>query len=219
MSSWPGGWIDEIGMRLARRQELLRGWWLRRRGATVGQRFGLGPGVRVHFPHCLVVGDDVTICENSYLHCLSARGVRIGSHTSIDRNLWLHCGGTPSDHDHGYFEIGERSFVGCNAVMGAGGGIRIGNHVLIGQGVNIHAESHRFADPARLIREQGVGYRGIVVEDDVWIGSKATILDGVTIGRGAVIGAGAVVTRSVPPYAIVAGVPARVVGTRGEDVT
>lgn len=213
----PMRWPDALDSRARRRLELLRGWWLQRRGVTAGRRFGLGPGVRIHYPCCLIVGDDVTVCEHSYLHCLSARGVRIGSHTSIDRNLWLHCGGTPGDYDHGYFEIGEHSFIGCNAVMGAGGGIRIGNHVLIGQSVNIHAESHRFADPARLIREQGVSYRGIVVEDDVWIGSRATIVDGVTIGRGAVIGAGAVVTCSVAPYVIVAGVPARAIGTRGEN--
>jgi acetyltransferase-like isoleucine patch superfamily enzyme len=213
-------WLDRVLLRRwSRRLDLWRGRWLCLRGARAGRRLGVGREVTVEYPHCLHAGDEVTICEHSYLHCLSERGVRIGSHTSIDRNLWLHCGGTPSDHDHGYFQIGEHSFVGCNAVIGAGGGIRIGNHVLIGQGVNIHAESHRFADPARLIREQGVSYRGIVVEDDVWIGSKATILDGVTIGRGAVIGAGAVVTRSLPPYAIVAGVPARVVGTRGVDVT
>jgi acetyltransferase-like isoleucine patch superfamily enzyme len=142
--------------------------------------------------------------------------VRIGSHTSIARNVWLHCGGTPEDHEHGFFEIGDDSFIGCNAVLGAGGGITIGSRVLIGQTVNIHAESHIFADPARPIREQGVRYQGVVIEDDVWIGSKATILDGVTVGQGAVIGAGAVVTRSVPAYGIATGVPARVVKFRGE---
>jgi acetyltransferase-like isoleucine patch superfamily enzyme len=55
---------------------------------------------------------------------------------------------------------------------------------------------------------------GIVVEDDVWIGWRATVLDGVTIGRGAVVAACAVVTKSVPPYSIVAGVPARIIGVR-----
>ena len=100
--------------------------------------------------------------------------------------------------------------------MGAGGGIRIGNHVLIGQCVNIHAESHRFSDRHLRIDQQGVSYKSVVIEDDVWIGSKVTILDGVTISQGAVIGAGAVVTKSVPSYAIAVGVPARVVGTRGE---
>jgi acetyltransferase-like isoleucine patch superfamily enzyme len=140
--------------------------------------------------------------------------VCIGSHSSIDRNLWLHCGGSYDDYAHGFFELGSHSYIGCNAVMGAGGGIRIGDFVLIGQCVNVHAEKHAFDDPSRLIGEQGVTYQGVVIEDDVWIGSKATILDGVTIGRGAVIGAGAVVTKSIPPYAIAIGVPAMVVRSR-----
>lgn len=169
------------------------------------------------FPACFQADDDVTILDHSYLHCLSVRGVKFGSHTSIDRNLWLHCGGRPDNYAHGWVEIGDHSFIGCNAVLGAGGGIRIGSHVLIGQNVNIHAENHRFADSSRLIREQGVNYEGVVVEDDVWIGSKATILDGVTVGQGAVIGAGSVVTKSIPPYAIAVGVPAKVVGMRGKQ--
>jgi acetyltransferase-like isoleucine patch superfamily enzyme len=166
---------------------------------------------------CFTAGDDVMIGEFSFLHCLSKRGVRIGSHTSIDGNLWLHCGGTSYDSGHGYFEIGDYSYIGCNAVMGAGGGICIGNHVLIGQSVNIHAENHRFADANLRIDQQGVSYQGVIIKDDVWIGSKTTILDGVTIGQGAVIGAGAVVTKSIPPYAIAIGVPARIIGTRGKE--
>jgi acetyltransferase-like isoleucine patch superfamily enzyme len=209
--------LDLWEARIERRLQLARGRWASWRGASVGARFGLDRGVRILYPGFLVAGNDVTIEGPSYLHCLSAFGVRIGSHTSIARNVWLHCGGTPVGHDHGGCEIGEHSFIGCNAVLGAGGGIRIGSNVLIGQSVNIHAENHAFADSSRLIREQGVSYQGVVIEDDVWIGSKATILDGVTIGRGAVVGAGAVVTKSVPPYAIVAGVPARVVGIRGEE--
>ena len=138
----------------------------------------------------------------------------MGCHTSIDRNLWLHCGGGSAPNGHGFFSIGDHSYIGCNAVMGAGGGITIGNHVLIGQCVNIHSENHIFADPNRLIMEQGVSYQGVIVEDDVWIGSKATILDGVTIGKGSVVAAGAVVTRSVPPYTIVGGVPAKEIKTR-----
>jgi acetyltransferase-like isoleucine patch superfamily enzyme len=115
--------------------------------------------------------------------------------------------------------MGDDSSIGCYAVIGAGGGIAIGNHVRIGQAVNMHSESHVIADAARLIDDQGVTYQGIVIEDDVWIGSKATLLDGVTIGQGAVVGAGAVVTRSVAPYTIVAGVPARAIGRRGEQGT
>jgi len=218
LSLYKPTWLERQEQRIQRRLELLRGYLTRWRGARVGQRFGLGRSVRLGYPSCFTAGDDVTISDFAFLHCLSERGVRIGNHTSIDRNLWLHCGGTLVDHSHGYFEIGDWSFVGCNAVMGAGGGICIGSGVLIGQGVNIHAESHRFKDPDRPIKEQGVSSKGVVIEDNIWIGSKATILDGVTIGRGAVIGAGAVVTRSVPSYSIAVGVPARVIGTRGQNI-
>jgi acetyltransferase-like isoleucine patch superfamily enzyme len=205
-------WLDRQEERLERRLQLLRGQWTHWRGAHTGRRFGVGQGVRILYPSCLHTGDDVTLSDSSYLHCLSERGVRLGSFSSIDRNLWLHCG---ADLQQGYFELGEHSYIGCNAVMGAGGGIRIGQHVLIGQSVHIHAETHNFADAQRRIDEQGVTYQAVAIEDDVWIGSCVMILAGVTIGRGAVIGGGAVVTTSVPPYGIAVGVPARVIGQRG----
>jgi maltose O-acetyltransferase len=74
--------------------------------------------------------------------------------------------------------------------------------------------AHGVADPEfRVIGEP------VVIEDHVWIGSRAMILGGVTLGRGAVVAAGAIVTRDVPPLAIVAGIPARVVGERPESAT
>jgi acetyltransferase-like isoleucine patch superfamily enzyme len=187
---------------------------VRWRGAKVGANFGLGRAIRLLSPACFIAGDHVTIGDFSYLECFSRRGVRIGHHTSIDRNLWLSCGG-PSSTGSGFFEIGDHSYIGCNAVIGAGGGgIKIGNNVLIGQAVNMHSESHVITDTETLIRNQGISYQGIVIEDDVWIGSKATILDGVVIGKGAVVGAGAVLTKSIPPFGIAVGVPARVIGMR-----
>lgn len=196
-----------------RKLELLRGRLLRLRGAQAGNNFGLGVGSRVLYPEHFVAHDNVTIGDYSYLNCLSRQGVKIGYQTSIDRNLWLSCGGTYDGT--GFFEIGDHSYIGCNAVMGAGGGgIKIGNNVLIGQSVNIHSERHVFQDISVPIRMQGISYEGVIIEDDVWVGSKATILDGVIIGTGAIIGAGAVVTHSVPPYGIVGGVPAKIIRVR-----
>jgi acetyltransferase-like isoleucine patch superfamily enzyme len=194
----------------------LRGTLLRFRGARIGQRFGVGRSVRFLYPDCFQAGDDVTIGDHSYLHCLSQRGVRIGSSNSIERNFWLHCGGHGNHFEHGYFEIGDHSFIGCNAVMGAGGGIVIGNHVQIGQTVNFHAENHQFEDPLSTIWQQGVNYQGIIIDDDVWIGSQVVILDGVRIGRGCVIGAGSVVTKSIEPWSVAVGVPASVIKNRRE---
>lgn len=65
---------------------------------------------------------------------------------------------------------------------------------------------------------QGHRYGEVIVEDDVWIAANCTLTPGSNIGRGAVVGAGAVVTGSVEPYAIVGGVPARVIGRRNRDL-
>jgi acetyltransferase-like isoleucine patch superfamily enzyme len=74
---------------------------------------------------------------------------------------------------------------------------------------------HSFSDTHRPMREQSLTSKGdIVIEDDVWLGLHVCVMDGVTIGRGAVVGAGAVVTQEIPPYAVVGGVPARVIRFR-----
>ena len=210
-------WLDRQLSRLERKRQLLRGRIAHWRGAQVGARFGVGYGVCIKYPSCLKVGDDVSIEDHSLLHCLSERGVIIGCHTSLGRNLWLHCGGTPEDCSIGWFEIGDYSYIGPNGVMGAGGGIKVGSHVQMGPNVTITAENHHFNDPALRIDQQGVYHQGVVIEDDVWIGGRATILDGVTIGRGSVIGAGAVVTKSIPPYSIAIGVPAKPIRSRKAD--
>jgi acetyltransferase-like isoleucine patch superfamily enzyme len=80
----------------------------------------------------------------------------------------------------------------------------------------IIAVNHVFDDRARPFVDQGITAEGIVIEDDVWLGSAAVVTDGVRIGRGAVVAAGAVVTRDVPAHTVVAGVPAKVVRPVGK---
>lgn len=95
------------------------------------------------------------------------------------------------------------------------GGLVIGNKVRVGHRTSIITSDHVYDDIHVPIHEQRLTAMRVVIEDDVWIGCNVTILKGVTIGHGAVVGAGAVVSRDVLPYAIVAGVPARQIGTRG----
>lgn len=96
------------------------------------------------------------------------------------------------------------------------GKVRCGDGVRIASHVSIIGFNHGFDDPSVPINRQPHQSLGIAIADDVWIGANAVILDGVAIGQGAVVAAGAVVTRDVPPLAVVAGVPARVLRRRGE---
>ena len=92
--------------------------------------------------------------------------------------------------------------------------ITVGNNVLIAAGAQMITRKHGFADMDLPISEQGYVNAPIVIEDDVWIGFRAIILSGVTIGRGSIVGAGAVVTKDIEPYSIVGGVPAKLIRKR-----
>lgn len=125
----------------------------------------------------------------------------------------------------GAIHIGESCFVGEGARIWSADSIHIGDRVLISHGVNIHDHnSHSLSAGLRhehfnQIFSSGhpssledVASEPILIDDDAWIGFNATILKGVTIGRGAVIGAASLVTGDVPAFTVVVGNPARVVG-------
>ena len=115
-------------------------------------------------------------------------------------------------------EIGDHSGLGVNCVVPFN--LKVGRDVMMGPDVLILGENHRFDDLDRPMRLQGYTIAPPVrIEDDVWIGARVTILPGLTIGKGAIIGAGAVVTKDVPPYAICAGNPARVIRFRYDRVS
>jgi acetyltransferase-like isoleucine patch superfamily enzyme len=207
-------WLDRWQARIERRLQLARGRWVQMRGAQVGARFGLGYRVQILYPSWLQVGEDVTIDDYTYLHCLSKKGVFIGDRTSLGRSVWLHNGCTLEKGLHGYFHIGHDSFLGCNAVVGSSGGVHIGNHVQIGPNLLISSENHVFKDNSRRIDEQGVDHEAVEIQDNCWIGSNVTILAGVTVATGSVIAAGAVVTKSLPSNSVIAGIPAKAIKYR-----
>lgn len=141
----------------------------------------------------------------------------IGAYTHIQGNLRVVA---PSGRLH----IGHHCFVGEGTNIWAQTSIEIGNYVLISHLVDIHdSDSHslqadeRRWDPVNLFERKieidftVVKSKPVRIEDDVWIGFKASIMKGVTIGRGAVIASGSRVTKDVSPYTLVAGNPARIV--------
>ena len=133
---------------------------------------------------CKSIGDNVTIKEGVYI--LNPRELSIGNNVSI--------------HPMCYIE--------------AAGGVSIGNDVSVAHGVTFISATHNFSDREIPIKDQGVELKGIFVADNVWIGAKATVLCGITVGSGSIIGANSVVTKNVEPNSIVAGAPAKVIKTR-----
>ncbi len=110
--------------------------------------------------------------------------------------------------------IGAHCRFGQGVSITGGGGVRNADRVSIGPDVKIWSVNHRFEDPAVPIQLQGWDHKPVSIEEDVWLAANVFIMPGVTIGRGAVISACSVVHKSIPPYALVAGNPARVVGWR-----
>ena len=104
--------------------------------------------------------------------------------------------------------IGDHTRIGLHSTVI--GPVSIGSHVNLAQGVTVSALNHNFSETGKRIDEQGITTRPIVIEDDVWIGTNATVLAGVRIGSHSVIAAGAVVTHDIPPHSLAAGVPAQV---------
>ncbi|MES2917849.1 MAG: acyltransferase [Pseudomonadota bacterium] len=111
--------------------------------------------------------------------------------------------------------LGDNVHIGPGAHIDATGEVYIGSGSIFGPGVTLYSRSHNFdRDPVALPFDDVVLTASVVVGKYVWIGARAIILPGVTVGDGAVIGAGAVVTKDVPPCAVVAGNPARIVRYR-----
>jgi maltose O-acetyltransferase len=115
--------------------------------------------------------------------------------------------------DGSQIEIGDNSGIGVNCQVC--GPVIIGNNVMMGPEVIILTINHKYDRLDISMLEQGhQPPEPVIIADDVWIGTRAIILPGISIGRGAIIGAAAVVTKNVPEYAIVCGNPAKVVKYR-----
>ena len=137
------------------------------------------------------------------------------------RHIVDHCGEGVIVKQNCYLGDGSGVTVGDNAQLGHGARIdqdvAIGCDVVMGPDVVIMTNTHAFENPNQPIRLQGNGGSSpVIIEDDVWIGTRVIILPGVRIGRGSVVGAGSIVTRDLPALSVAVGVPARVIRKRGE---
>ncbi len=165
--------------------------------------------VRLRFASNIRLGPGSYLDESVYIHACPS-GVEIGANTLVMHGAVLHVYNF-RDLPHAGIRIGRDSLVGEYSVIRGQGGITIGDRVYTSPMTQIIAVNHIFDDPDKPFVDQGITAQGIVIEDDVWLGSAAVVTDGVHIGKGAVVAAGAVVTKDVPAHCVVAGVPARVI--------
>lgn len=155
----------------------------------------------------IMKGDHVLIAPTAVMECRGGGNIYIGNETEIlDGVLLLTYGGNIS--------IGARCSINAYTVIYGHGNTTIGDDVLIAGHCMIIPNQHVFTSKEIPIRLQGNSSKGIMIENDVWIGHGCSILDGVHIGTGAVIGAGSVVTKDVPDFAVVGGVPAELIRMR-----
>ena len=176
----------------------------------------VGSGVELRNRRIITFGNGVTLKRGVVIDGLSIEGVHIGDRVSIGQYCIIEATGIIRDIGKG-FRIGNDSGLGAFSFVGAAGGVTVGNNVIMGQRIGFHSENHKFDRNDIPIMEQGVTRKGIIIEDDCWIGANVVFLDGAHVGRGCVIAAGAVVREEVPPYSVVGGVPARVLKTRITD--
>ncbi len=130
------------------------------------------------------IGDDFRV--NHGVIIKGRRGLRLGNHVHFNDHVWIN----------------------------ARGGVTFGDNVQVGCYVIIHSANHCYRDKELLITQQGHDEKPVTIGSDVWIGARAVILPGVSLGEGVVVGAGSVVTKDVEPYHVVVGNPAKTMRVR-----
>lgn len=169
----------------------------------------------LHKSHISLTGTTI-IEDNVYINALCKLGIKVGKNVSIGRNSIIECTGVIRELGEGLI-IGDNVGIAPNAFIAVRGIVEIGENTIFGPGVSIHAENHVFSDIDKPIRLQGATRKGISIGSDCWVGSKAVILDGSSIGNGCIIAAGAVVNKCFPDNTIIGGVPAKIIKFRGES--
>lgn len=136
-------------------------------------------------------------------------GATVGNNPTIFPGVWIR----PIKG----LSIGDNVSIGKDVIITTAGTVTIGNNVMIGHGSKIISANHVIPPGRGQMRFSGHENKPVVVENDVWIAAQVVILPGVRIGEGAVVCAGAVVTKDVPPFAIVGGVPSRILRYRSAE--
>ena len=173
--------------------------------------------VRIRFANLIKLHNGVYLDQGVYLHACP-NGIEIGENTIVMHGAILHVYNFRK-LPNATIKIGKNSLIGENTIIRGQGGVKIGDNVYTSPFTQIIAVNHVFDNPEIPFVEQGITAEGIIIEDNVWIGAGAIITDGIKVGKGSVVAAGAVVTKDVPPYTVVGGIPAKIIKQITADST
>jgi acetyltransferase-like isoleucine patch superfamily enzyme len=176
---------------------------------SVGRGVVFGQGVVLRHPHKIRLGDGVTVDDLVVLDAkgTSNRGIDVGKGVFLGRGTILSC-------KDGDIAIGDHGNFGFHCEVFSGSSVTVGRHGLLAAQSYLVGGGHEFEREGVAVVEQERTSSGIVLGDNVWLGTGAKVLDGVRIGDDVVVGANAVVNADLPDGAIAAGVPARVLRLR-----
>jgi acetyltransferase-like isoleucine patch superfamily enzyme len=174
-----------------------------------GRGVVFGQNVVLRHPHKIHIEDDVVIDDNCLLDAKgdANAGIRIATGVFVGRNTILSC-------KNGDIVLETGANIGFNCEIFSASRVVVGARTLLAAYCYLVGGDHDFSDPTESVLEQARTSAGVTIGEGAWIGAGAKILDGVAIGDRAIVGAGAVVREAVPAFAIAAGVPARIIGTR-----
>ncbi|MCA9482375.1 MAG: acyltransferase [Nitrospina sp.] len=153
-------------------------------------------------------GEGNVIKWNTEFHLTEGARIYLGNNVTLQNYSYFQL-----TKPHPSLYIGDNTVVGRHTMVTAKNSIKIGSNVLIGAYVQIIDHNHGIRKHA-VIREQTAEIGEVLIEDDVWVGAGAKVLNNSKVGRGAVVGANAVVTGDIPPFAIAVGAPAKVIKYR-----
>jgi acetyltransferase-like isoleucine patch superfamily enzyme len=192
----------------------LRHKWWQLQLEKLGTNADIQPTAHFEYASKISIGNHCRVARQAVIRANTDdnRGILLGDKVSIQENTLVSA-------NRGHVAIGDNSWLGPNSVICGNGGVDIGEHVMVASHCVINTVSHNFANIEIPMNCQGTNCDPVTIEDDVWIGTGAIILQGVRIGRGSIIGAGAVVTKSIPPFSIALGVPARITASRCKTST
>jgi acetyltransferase-like isoleucine patch superfamily enzyme len=203
-----GGLRRRLGAVRAHGRVALAPWRL-----AVRRDLAVSPRARIDDPRFVRIRPGAKIGAYAELWAFSdnpaggSTAVEIAEDADIRSHALLHAYG-------GSIRVGRYSCVNHFCFVNGAGGVWIGDDVMMGTHTAILSSEHGMDDLPVPMTRQPSHVSPVVIEDDVYIGAHVTILAGITIGTGAIVAAGAVVTRDVEPYAVVGGVPARVLRSR-----